>query len=58
MRDLSMLSEAQMRQIEPYFPLSHGLPRIGDQRVLSGIIYVLKNGLRWCDAPAGYPHPL
>ena len=57
MRDLPMLSEAQMRRIEPYFPLSHGVPRVDDRRVLSGIIYVIKNGLRWCDAPSGYgPH--
>jgi hypothetical protein len=25
MADLLLLSEAQMRRIEPYFPLSHGL---------------------------------
>lgn len=49
-----MLSEAQMRRIEPYFPLSHGIPRIDDRRIVSGIIFVIRNGLRWCDAPAGY----
>ena len=26
MGDLLLLPEAQMRQIEPYFPLSHGVP--------------------------------
>ncbi len=57
MNDLPMLSEAQIRRIKPYFPLSHGVPGVDDRRVLSGIIYVIKNGLRWCDAPAGYgPH--
>lgn len=57
MSDLFLLTEAQMRRIEPYFPLSHGVPRVDDRRVLSGIVYVIKNGLRWCDAPAGYgPH--
>lgn len=57
MSDLPMLSDVQMHKIEPYFPLSHGVPRVDDRRVLSGIIYVLKNGLRWCDAPRGYgPH--
>lgn len=46
-----------MRRIEPYFPLSHGVPKVDDRRVLSGIINVIKNGLRWCDSPAGYcPH--
>ena len=28
MSDLIWLSEAQMRRIEPYFPLSHGVLRI------------------------------
>ena len=52
-----MLSEAQMRRIEPYFPLSHGIPRVDDRRIVSGIIFVIRNGLRWRDAPAGYgPH--
>jgi len=54
MGDLPMLSAAQMLRIEPFFPLSHGVPRVDDRRVLSGIVYVLKNGLRWCDAPPGY----
>ena len=46
-----------MRRIEPYFPLSHEVPRVGDQRVISGIIFVIRNGLRWRDAPREYgPH--
>ena len=57
MEDVFMLSEAQMRRIAPYFPLSHGVPRVDDRRVISGIIFVIKNGLRWRDAPHGYgPH--
>lgn len=57
MDDLFMLSEAQMRRIAPYFPLSHGVPRVDDRRVISGIVFVLKNGLRWRDAPHAYgPH--
>ncbi len=57
MRELFWLSEAQMRRIEPYFPLSHGVPRVDDRRVISGIIFVIKNGLRWRDAPREYgPH--
>ena len=57
MADLSWLSEAQMRRIEPYFPLSHGMPRMEDRRVLSGIVFVIRNGLRWRDAPADYGPP-
>ena len=57
MSDLFWLSEAQMRRIEPYFPRSHGIPRVDDRRVISGIIFVIRNGLRWRDAPADYgPH--
>ena len=57
MSDLLMLTAAQMRRIEPYFPLSHGVPRVDDRRVLSGILFVIRNGLRWRDAPTGYgPH--
>ncbi len=57
MSELWLLSEAQMRRIEPYSPLSHGIPRVDDQRIVSGIIFVIRNGLRWRDAPAAYgPH--
>ena len=57
MTDLIWLSEAQMRRIEPYFPLSHGVPRVDDRKVISGIIFVIRNGLRWRDAPGDYgPH--
>lgn len=57
MTEVWMLSEAQMRRIEPYFPLSHGIPRVDDRRIVSGIIFVIRNGLRWRDAPAAYrPH--
>lgn len=57
MSDLIWLSEAQMRRIEPYFPLSHGVARVDDRRVLSGILFVIRNGLRWRDAPAAYGPP-
>lgn len=57
MDDLLLLSDAQMRRIEPYFPLSHGVPRVDDRRVLSGILFVIRNGLRWRDAPAAYGPP-
>ena len=57
MRDLIWLSEQQLMRMEPYFPLSHGVPRVDDRRVISGIIFVIRNGLRWRDAPSDYgPH--
>lgn len=46
-----------MARIEGYFPLSHGVPRVDDRRVVSGIVYVIRSGLQWKDAPKGYgPH--
>jgi putative transposase len=57
MRDLIGLSAAQMRRTEPYFPLSHGVPRVDDRRIISGIILVIGNGPRWRDAPAEYGPP-
>ncbi|GGF75056.1 IS5 family transposase [Terasakiella brassicae] len=57
MSDYFWLSDKQLKRIEPYFPLSHGVPRVDDQRVISGIIHVLKRGLQWRDAPKEYgPH--
>ncbi len=39
------------------FPKSHGKPRVDDRRVLSWIIFINRNGLRWRDAPREYgPH--
>lgn len=55
MSDLIWLTPAQMRRIAPCFPLSHGVPRVDDRRIVSGIIF--RNGLRWRDAPKAYgPH--
>lgn len=57
MSGLFLLSEAQMARIAPHFPLPHGVPRVDDRRVVSGIVYVIKHGLQWKDAPKGYgPH--
>lgn len=57
MSDLFWLSKPQLTKIERYFPLAHGVPRVDDGRVVSGIIFVIRNGLRWRDAPAEYgPH--
>ncbi len=57
MSDLYWLSDDQMAKLEPFFPKSHGKPRVDDKRVLSGIIFINRNGLRWRDAPVAYgPH--
>jgi len=57
MSDCFWLTPAQLKRIEPYFPLSHGVPRVDDLRVISGIIHVIKRGLQWRDAPSDYGPP-
>ena len=37
MDGLFWLSRPQMKRIAPYFPLSHGITRVDDRRVISGI---------------------
>lgn len=46
-----------MRRIERYLPLSHRIARVDDRRVISGIVFVIRNGLRWRDAPGEYGPP-
>jgi hypothetical protein len=46
MTDLFWLPRVQMRRIERYFPLSHGIARVDDRRIVSAIVFVIKNGLR------------
>lgn len=53
MNDLYWLSDAQMANLEPVTK-SHGKPRVDNKRVLSGIILINCNGLRWSDAPVEY----
>ncbi|RAK14055.1 transposase [Salipiger aestuarii] len=57
MSDLYWLTDEQMAKLAPFFPTSHGKPRVDDRRVPSGIIVINRNGLRWRDAPKEYgPH--
>jgi transposase len=57
MSDLFWLTDEQMERLRPFFPKSHGKPRVDDRRVLSGIVFVNRNGLRWRDTPGDYgPH--
>ncbi|MBM3606802.1 MAG: transposase, partial [Alphaproteobacteria bacterium] len=44
------LTEAQVARPQPFFPKSHGKPRVDDRRVLSGIAFINRTGLRWRDA--------
>lgn len=57
MSDQLWLTKAQLKRIAPFFPRTRGIPRADDRRVVSGIVHVIRNGLRWRDAPAVYgPH--
>ena len=57
MSNLFWLTDVQMERLRPFFPKSHGRPRVDDMRVLSGIIFINRNDLRWCDAPREYGPP-
>lgn len=41
------LTDAQMTRLRPFFPRSHGKPRVDDCRALGGIIFNNRNWLRW-----------
>ena len=41
--------------LRPYFSKSHG--RVDDRRVLSGVIFITRDGLRWCDVQSEYGPP-
>jgi putative transposase len=55
MSNLFWFSEEQFQKIKPWLPNEvRGVPRVDDRRVLSGIVHVIKRGLRWSDCPAEY----
>lgn len=54
MSDLFWLNDAQMARLAPCFPKYHGKLRVDHRRVLSRIIFINRNGLRWRDAPMTY----
>src|SRR3546814_19313680 len=57
MSDQFWRTKAQLKRIAPFFTRSRGILRADDRRVVSGIVHVIRNGLRWRDAPAVYgPH--
>ncbi len=57
MSHLFWLDQEHLKRIQHLFPKPRGVERVDDRRVLSGIIHVIRNGLRWCDAPPDYgPH--
>jgi transposase len=57
MSHLFWLDEERLKRIGHMFPKPRGVKRADHRRVLSGIIHVIRNGLRCRDAPSEYgPH--
>lgn len=57
MSDLCWLTDEQVARLRPYFPKSHGRPRVDGRRVLSGIVFDDRDTLPWRDALKDYdPH--
>ncbi len=52
------LSDDQVDRLKPLLPNKvRGVPRVDDRKIISGIIHVIRYGLKWRDAPACYgPH--
>jgi|SRR5450631_1402085 len=54
MSDLFWLSVAQVARMSSHFPPSLGVPRVDGLRLISGIVFVIRYGLVWHDAPQAY----
>ena len=57
-----LLSDAQWAKIQALLPKRPrrwrgGRPRAADRTVLEGILWMLRNGVRWQDLPEGFPSP-
>ena len=53
--NLFWLSEEQWTVVQPLLPTDvRGKERVDDRRVISGIVFVIKSGCRWCDCPPEY----
>lgn len=50
-------TEAQMDRLVLFFPKSHVKRQADGRRAPSGIIFIDRNGLKWCDAPREYGLP-
>jgi transposase len=57
MSHLFWLDQEHLKRIQHRFLKPRGVARSDDRKVLRGIIHVIRNGLRWRDAPPEYgPH--
>ena len=51
MSNLRLRTEDHLTRLRLCFPKSHGKRPVDGRRVLSGMILINRNSLRWCDAP-------
>lgn len=49
--DFFWLNDVQMAPLKSFFPKPHGKPRVDDRPVLSGMIFINRDRLRWGDEP-------
>lgn len=56
MSDLFWLPGDQIERPRPSFPRTHGKLPVDDRRLLSGKVFVDRNGLRWREVPAAKVH--
>jgi transposase len=49
MSGLYWMTDEQMVRLRSYFLKNHGKPRVDDRRMLSGIVFVNRNGLSTAD---------
>lgn len=54
MNNILWVTDAQMARPQSAFPKSRGKPRVYDRRVLSGVVFINRNGLRRRDAQRDY----
>lgn len=48
------MGDQRMARLQPFVPRGHDRSSVDDRRMLSGIIFVNRKGLRWRDAPGEY----
>ncbi|WP_419913486.1 transposase [Hoeflea sp.] len=59
MSHLFWLDQEHLNRIKHMFPKPRGVARSNDLTVLSSIIHLIRNGLRWRDVPTEYgPHKM
>ena len=51
------MTDGRMERLRRLFPKPRGKPRVDDRRVLSGIIFIHRNGLMWKHASSAYNPP-